>query len=437
MAKIKDKKPPVTSPPVTSPPPVPAGKLGSWGNASIDHWDGAFIAGVAAVKKKKGVSVNPLVMKGIMDVETGGDGTYPPDRCRPHDSFDNVPACGPMQIKYAFHKARCPECDFTTVPGQIELATHIIGDTMKERGGDEYDALTAPGGYFPADDPGHSTQNQYVAHVKDLVAKMGGTTPAKPEQDVLALIYGGKPFSISATYGQLVTWSCPNCYTYFTAYGLDSNHHWAWDVSADAGEGAPLYAPFDGKIVCAGTDNGPGAWGTGCAAFPRTNNYGGVPSGAGAGRLEILNADGTASLILGHVLSSRVKPGDLVSQGDRIGQQGGMNASHVHVEGRYANGTRIGDPRKLFGGGVSYADPVEISQPDDAPPYAVYRTIRQTAVRQRGSPTSPEIWAPLLAGTEFYVQHKVLGSDGKWWLVGRFLGRVAEADAEFVKNVLS
>jgi murein DD-endopeptidase MepM/ murein hydrolase activator NlpD len=430
--------PPPPGPPVVPPsPPAPSPSgLGSFGNASIDQWDSAFLAAVAAVKAKKGVSVNPLVMKAMMDVESGGDGNYPASKCRSDGS------CGPIQIKPQYHQWRCPDCDFKTVPGQIELATHIIGDAMKGQRVDEYGAITSV--YFPSDDViNGTTQGQYVQKVRSLVATMSGTTPApspppSPQGDVLDLLFGGKPYDITATYGQLVTWSCPGCYDYFTAYGLDSAHHWAYDASARAGDGAPLYAPFDGKVVCAGTGIGPGAWGTGCAAFPRDNNYGGKPAGVGAGRLELLHADGTRSLILGHVLSSRVHPGDLVTLGDLIGQQGGMNASHVHIEGRYANGTRIGNPRLLFSGGPSpaiYADAVEVPQPDDDPPYVTVKAIRQTKVLQRANPAAPEILEPLQPGTEFNAQHKLIGADGRWYWVGRLRGRVAEADTEVVEVV--
>src|SRR3712207_6850401 len=51
------------------------------------------------------------------------------------------------------------------------------------------------------------------------------TTPVEPVGDVLDLLFGGKPYSISASYGQLVTWSCPGCYEYFRAYGLRSEEH--------------------------------------------------------------------------------------------------------------------------------------------------------------------------------------------------------------------
>jgi hypothetical protein len=175
--------PPVVLPEDPTRPPVgpdadrvPAATLGSYGNASIDRWDSAFLAASEAVMRKKGVRVDPHFMKAVMDVESGGDGTYPASKCRPSDGFDNVPACGPMQIKQKYHQQRCPECDFATVPGQIELATHIIGDTMKARGKDEYDALVTT--YFPGGDINGTTQAAYVNRVRSLVATMsGGTTP--------------------------------------------------------------------------------------------------------------------------------------------------------------------------------------------------------------------------------------------------------------------
>jgi hypothetical protein len=126
---------------------------------------------VAAVKAKKGVAVNPRVMKAMMAVESGNDGNYPPDRCRSDGS------CGPMQVKFPIHSWRCPDCNTKTVPGQIELATHIIADTMKANGVDEYGAITSV--YFPTDDVQNgTTQSQYVAKVRSLVATMSGMTPA-------------------------------------------------------------------------------------------------------------------------------------------------------------------------------------------------------------------------------------------------------------------
>jgi hypothetical protein len=180
----KPKPPPTDKPapkPITpTPKPGPIAKIGSYGNASIDQWDEAFVHATDEVARKKGVRVNPRIIKAMMDVETGGNGNYPADRCRGSDGYDNVPACGPMQIKYPYHRQRCMECDFTTVPGQIELATHIIGDKMKELNTDEYHALVAPGGYFPGDDVNGTTQGSYVARVRKLVAAMERSAVATP-----------------------------------------------------------------------------------------------------------------------------------------------------------------------------------------------------------------------------------------------------------------
>lgn len=251
--------------------------------------------------------------------------------------------------------------------------------------------------------------------------------------DVIDRLYGGKPYEISATYGQLVTWDCPGCYDYFPAYGLDTAHHWAYDVSAAAGDGAPLYAPFNGTVVCAGTDNGSGAWGTGCAAFPRYNNYGGKPAGVGAGRLELLHEDGHASLIIGHVLSSRVRPGDRVQAGDWIGQQGGMNGSHVHLEGRYANGTRISDPRVLFPGrdaGVTpapapKAERLPIPQPEEfETSVTVTVTADELPVLQRADVTGAVVADPLVKGDTFEAVYQVVGNDGRIYWVSTRGGRV-------------
>lgn len=279
-----------------------------------------------------------------------------------------------------------------------------------------------------------SFENDVNAYVNVIVEgvnalPLAGSVPV--EHDVLELLFGGEPFAISAYYGQLVTWSCPGCYDYFTAYGLDSAHHWAYDVSAAAGEGAPLYAPFAGTVVCAGTGVGQGAWGTGCAAFGRDNNYGGLPAGAGAGRLELLHARGDRSLILGHVLGTRAHAGDRVRAGDLVGWQGGMNASHVHAEGRYANGTRIGDPRVLFGGGAAPGPQrpgrVAIPQPDAFAPnegYLVEVIEDGVPVLQRAAPDAPVVADPYTMGETFRAPYLVYGDGGEPYWIGPNRGRV-------------
>lgn len=386
--------------------------------------------------------VPPEWLKSMMVVETGGQMIW---------NQGGSGAYGTMQIKESDWGwvARKYGYDLQTREGQVATAAAIVGkhgkgSDYKERFLESYYPIRNADGSLCLTCQGEDggTPQQYlddIARLTDIiVAAAKGTTPAEPQADVLDLLFGGKPYQISASYGQLVTWSCPGCYDYFIDYGLDNQHHYAIDAVADAGDGAPLYAPFDGTVVCAGTGNGQGAWGTGCVAFPRNNNYGGKPAGKGAGRLEILHSSGDKSLILGHVLSSRPNAGDRVRAGDLIGQQGGMNASHVHAEGRYANGTKIGDPRKLFGGSTmpsTIYDPVDVPQPDDTPPYVEVKAIRATPVLQRGNPQSPEILLDLKAGDTFYVQHQVIGVDGRWYYVGRLKGRVAIEDTEIVRIV--
>lgn len=256
--------------------------------------------------------------------------------------------------------------------------------------------------------------------------------------DVLERLFGGWAYDISAGYGQLVTWSCPGCYDYQTAYGLDAQHHYAYDVAARAGDGAPLYAPFAGTVVCAGTDVGSGAWGTGCAKFDRLNNYGGSPAGTGSGRLELLHEDGDRSLIIGHVLSSRVRPGDRVQAGDLLGYQGGMNGSHVHLEGRYAGGTRIGDPRVLFpgaeAGGTTPAPKAErlpIPQPGEfETSVSVTVVADELPVLQRADASGAVVAEPLVKGDTFEAVYQVVGNDGRIYWVSRFGGRVPVAGTE-------
>jgi hypothetical protein len=257
--------------------------------------------------------------------------------------------------------------------------------------------------------------------------------------DVIDRLFGNRPYEISAEYGQPVTWQCPigidpgrpgNCYEYQKAYGLDDVHHWAYDVAAAAGDGAPLYAPFNGVVVCAGTGVGSGAWGTGCAAFGHLNNYGGLPGKAGSGRLELWHEDGDRSLIIGHVLSSRVNPGDRVQAGDLIGQQGGMNASHVHLEGRFASGKRIGDPRVLFPSedlvtAPPKAERLPIPQPEEfETTVTVTVTADELPVLQRADLSAAVVGDPLHKGDTFNAVYQAVGNDGRIYWVSDRAGRV-------------
>lgn len=301
-------------------------RLGSYGNASIDQHDPLFIAAAEAVQRKKGVRVDPRFLKAMMEVESGGDGNYPPSRCRPADSYDRVPACGPMQIKQKYHQQRCPECDFRTLAGQIELACHIIGDTMRERGTDEAGALLAV--YFPGADANGTTQAAYLARVRKLVATMEADAgePGEPDEpeptrplDPLSAILGGRPVPRIA-YGWLADAGL-DYYAYGVNHGTQrSTQHPAIDIPLPCG--APLHTPAAGVVDCVGTTGTP-RWGQACGAY--------ADRGGGVGNVTIL-LDGGVKLTLGHCREAFVRPGQRVTAGQRVATVGDFNGCHVHVE---------------------------------------------------------------------------------------------------------
>jgi hypothetical protein len=148
-------------------------------------------------------------------------------------------------------------------------------------------------------------------------------------------------------------------------------------------------------------------------------------------------------MTLGHCHTCVVKLGQHVSAGQQVGTSGGSNGDHVHVDiATLKNGSYwLLDPiptlRTAMGGvaPVTYADPVDVPQPDDAPAYIIVRATKTTPVLQRANPAAPPIFEPLNAGTTFHAQHKLIGTDGRWYWVGRLRGRVAEADTEVVEVV--
>jgi murein DD-endopeptidase MepM/ murein hydrolase activator NlpD len=379
--------PPATHPPNVPPPPT--WSIGSWGNASIDRWDASFLAAALAVEAKTGMKVDPRVMKAMMDVESGGNGNYPPGKCRSDGS------CGPMQIKQQYHQWRCPECDFKTVPGQIELATHII------------------------------------AHVKDLVSTMGGAgaPPEAKHVDIIDAIMGGAPYTDD--YGFKANTDLPY-YAYFVGHGGQSNQHTGIDVMASLG--LPLYSPINGTVVCAGTGVGAGSYGSSCAAFGYTL---GANTGS-SGRIEILDDDGKRSLILGHCIRTVVPLGSHVKPGVHVGDLGGMNGPHVHVECRiwdHGNYTIV-DPRAAYGK-VPYVVPVErvpynfdpASQP--APNTFTVKALKKLNVYQRADPKAA-ILDTIEKGETFQAVAMVPGNDGQPWYLGVFNGRVPTEGTDIV-----
>lgn len=156
------------------------GKLGSYGNQTIDQWDDAFIA--AGTK----YGVDPTLLKAMMEIESGGNGNLSLDDCRYNDGT-GIPSCGPMQIK--------PDIwgRVASVPEQIEQAAKILADGVNSgQYATHRDALF--GIYFPGNDPNGTTQGSYGARVDELQRQMGPYTPGGPGT-------GGTPSTIPPTQG--------------------------------------------------------------------------------------------------------------------------------------------------------------------------------------------------------------------------------------------
>jgi hypothetical protein len=266
-------------PTTTTPAPKPTttttaapskSRIGSYGNPSIDKWDSVILAAVDAVERKRGVKVNPRILKSIMGVESGQNGDYPPSRCRPSDATDNVPACGPFQIKHQYHKYRCPECDFTTVAGQAELAAHILGMTMKGEGLDEIEAFLQA--YFTADDINGTTQREYVAKIREDVAAMerdagvvttttpavttyvGHDLPGTTETLWLPHWVGYREFLTPIGGNRRGTWQAPSVTVFHTtnnvSRGTDAMHHAIWQKNGTQGNpGIGVHAYVDDHEV--------------------------------------------------------------------------------------------------------------------------------------------------------------------------------------------
>lgn len=312
--------------PTPTPTPNPGGVLGSYGNASIDQHDALFQAGSDAVKRKKGVRVRPRILKAMMGVESGEDGNYPVSKCRASDGYPGPRSCGPMQIKWAYHEQRCPSCSQGSLADNIEMAAHIIGDTMLAKGLDEYGAYTAA--YLTADDINGTTQQAAVAGLRRRVAQMeadaGAKPPPPPEpvpppNDPIEVIVGGVPFTDD--YGWLADAGL-NYYGYGVGHGTTRpTQHPAIDVPLPCG--TPLFAPGAGVVDCVG-GAGRARWGQSCGAYADVD-------GGGVGNITIL-LDGAVKLTLGHCRHAFVNPGDRVAAGQKVATAGSMGGCHVHIE---------------------------------------------------------------------------------------------------------
>lgn len=328
---------------------VPRGQItGGFPWANINRWDGLVLP--AAVKHR----VDPAILKAMLTIESGGRA----------DAADAHGAIGLMQIKPEYWAARAKPLgyDLRTPAGQVGMAAAIIGGdvpgvpgaTPQERFLASYYPIK--GGLDARGESGH-TQRMYlhdIALFSAAIAKAGPGLPQptgpSPAADPTAVVMGGPHRPV--TYG----FQADAGLDYYD-YGIGrlrpvptvenwGQLHTGIDLLAAAG--APLYAPLAGTVVCAGTGDGPGAWGQGCAAFSAVD---------GVGRFEVVaDADPNLSIIYGHCRTVRVRPGDRVTAGQPVATVGTYNAPHNHLEVRRWHGAdyHIVEPvaalRALMGG---------------------------------------------------------------------------------------
>lgn len=328
---------------------------GDW--AMVDQWNSA----IDAASRKYGVPAN--LIKAVMKLESGGD---------PRNFGRNgAGAIGPMQVVDTYWgNAGYDLYD----PAQNIMAGAMVLRSMY----DQYSQWAQLEGIDPwkAATYSYYAGNPYNLNARDLPSQGGSgmTTSDYGNQiwqsfeylngngtgygsgqgfgagmEVLSVVQGGNVHD----WGEWGAESSNGYYGYGSQYGMSGTQHTGLDIAAP--EGAPMYAPMGGTVMCAGTGIGSGSDGGGCGAFNYVGNYAGATGpGQGAGRLEIL-LDNGAVLIYGHAKSSAVRVGDRVSGGTFIGQNGGMNSAHVHLEARVRDsstpsGWRIVDPRQVLAG---------------------------------------------------------------------------------------
>ena len=197
---------------------------------------------------------------------------------------------------------------------------------------------------------GTMTVKQYVDSAMGFMQQLGGPAAGgsglggAAASGAVASIWGGKG-ERDLSYG----FNAPNnlgYYSYGAQYGMNGNGHTGVDIPMNIGEN--VVSPVSGTVVCGGTGVGSGADGGGCAAFADV-------MGRGAGRVEVL-LDSGETVIFGHMSASNFSPGQRINAGQVIGQAGGMNGAHVHLEWRVrdpstSSGWRIVDPMGKLGQG--------------------------------------------------------------------------------------
>lgn len=351
---------------------IPIGNItggGDWEN--VNQWDQQIL------QSSERHGVDPAMLKAMMIVESGGVA----------NAADPNGAIGLMQVKPAYWQGEASQLgyDLYTPEGQIGMAAAIIGgDVAATRGMDPKTAFLSV--YYPTpglDVPGESGDTPRM-YLEDMDMYMGiiraagqgmspavrndgpgrlrptpdGAGPPRPAQGftmpaaVPDPMYGSAPGMTPVAEGgpspQLLKAVVPNggtliggfkeptdlgYYDYFEGAGGRSNQHTGIDIGGTVGD--PVRSLSEGTVVCAGTGNGPGVNGQGCAAFEDVV-YG------GAGRVEV-QVGANQSIIYGHANASALGVGAQVNPGDVVATVGGFNSDHTHLEYRVhcANGSYL------------------------------------------------------------------------------------------------
>lgn len=305
---------------------------GDW--SSVEQWS----ATIQQAAKKYGVPVN--LIKSVMMRESGGQNL----------AINDSSAVGPMQVttnNWSGLGYNLYDPSENIMAGAAVLRQ--MYDTMGSWEGAVRAYLAGPGGaYQNVTDSFGTNPDSYWADVNANWQKLNGATGGA------GLGFGGGSSMGWDTvfggvgvpeWGEFGVESTNGLYDYGKEYGLNGTQHTGVDVPLPIG--TPYRAPMSGTITCAGTGNGSGAEGMGCAAF-------GDPIGGGVGRVELL-LDNGAVLIFGHSNQSMFQPGQRVTAGQVIGTSGGMVSPHIHLEARVRDpqtgNWRIVDPRTVIGGG--------------------------------------------------------------------------------------
>jgi murein DD-endopeptidase MepM/ murein hydrolase activator NlpD len=250
------------------------------------------------------------VLGAIMAIESGGN----PQARSPSG------AVGLMQIMPNYHAGRAakyggnlwdPRTNVFTAADYLAELYRRYGSWDKAAAA-YFGAIDAYGNITGARDAVGTSGHRYVQLFRDTLAKLkgGGSdsgSGVKVAPGSFWSIFGGQRFQITQEYGNYN----PSMYS--------SGHHSGIDIGAPLG--TKLYSPFSGTVVQAGWNGGYGN----SVTIRLPNGY---------------------LLILGHLSSVSVKPGQQVDAGSFLGLSGSTGYStgpHVHVEMRDPSG-RIVNP---------------------------------------------------------------------------------------------